>query len=65
MGAVYLKLRKHLGDVIFIGAATAGAVACWAYSLPAWMLVVCLLALFFAVISLLGDLGLFGGGGPD
>ncbi|MBT8143265.1 MAG: hypothetical protein KJO55_01105 [Gammaproteobacteria bacterium] len=58
-------LRRHFIDILFIGIPAAGAVACWWLGLPLWMLVVCLVFLGFAIISFLGDLGLFGGADPD
>ena len=45
---------------MLVGLPAAGALACWIYGLPVWMLVLCLLALVFAIISLLGELGVFG-----
>lgn len=60
-----LKLRKFWPDSIFIGLPAAGAIACWKYGLPAWMLVVCLTVLVIAVVSFLGDLGVFGGEPDD
>lgn len=57
----FLALRKYWLDAVFIGLPGAGAVACWIYALPVWMLVICLAGFVLALISLLGDLGLFGG----
>lgn len=58
-----MRTRRLLGrywlDGVFIAAPGAGAVACWAYSLPTWMLVFCLVGLAFGFVSLLGDLGVF------
>ena len=61
MSDLFLKLRKFWLDTVFIGVPAAGALACWIYALPLWMLVICVVALVLALISLLGDLGLFGG----
>ena len=55
------SLKKYWLDALFIGLPAAGAIACWAYGLPAWMLTICLLIMFIALVSLLGDLGVFGG----
>ena len=58
-------VRRHALNVLFILGVSAGAVACWVFQLPTWLLVICLIALAFAIISLLGDLGLFGGHDTD
>lgn len=65
MALSLLKLQKYLPDILSIGIPALGALAIWFYGLPLWMLVVCLVGLFFAVLSLLGDLGLFGGADED
>lgn len=65
MEGLLLALKKRVLDILFIGLPAAAAVACWLYALPAWMLFICLVAVFFGVISLLGDLGVFGGRDDD
>ncbi len=61
MSGVMGFLKRFWMDGVFIGVPLMGAFACWHYELPIWMMVVCLLAVGFALVSLLGDLGLFGG----
>jgi len=65
MNDLIIGLRKYWLDAVFIGLPAAGAIACWVYRLPAWMLAICLLAVFVALVSLLGDLGVFGGDSQD
>ena len=56
--------RYGLTAAVILGLC-AGAVAIRYFGLPTWLLVICLILLVFAVISLLGDLGLFGGRDTD
>ena len=58
-------VRRYGLSVLAIVGLSAGAVACWVFGLPTWLLVICLIFLVFAVIALLGDLGLFGGSEPE
>lgn len=53
-------IRKYVLDVAFLILTGSGAVACWLYGLPTWLLVICIILFILGVISLLGDLGLFG-----
>ncbi|MBT8131494.1 MAG: hypothetical protein KJO35_04435 [Gammaproteobacteria bacterium] len=62
MADTWFTLKKFLPDMLFIGLSLTGALACWFYSQPVWMLVICLILLVLAIISLLGDLGFFGSG---
>lgn len=57
--------RRYGLSLIAIAALIAAAVACWIFALPLWLLVLTLVILFFAIIGLLGDLGLFGGRDTD
>lgn len=54
-------LRRHAIDVVLMAIPAAGALACWWFRLPTWMLIGCLLLLLVALVSFLGDLGVFGG----
>lgn len=65
MSDLFFRLRKYWLDTVFIGLPALGAFACWTYSLPLWMLVICLVGLGFALVSFLGDLGLFGSDSDD
>ena len=54
--------RRYGLTLLTIIALGAGALACLIFNMPTWLFVICLILLVFAVISLIGDLGLFGGG---
>ena len=54
--------RSFWLDFFFIGVPAAGAAAVWYFSLPTWLGVIAVIALVVAVISFLGDLGVFTGG---
>ena len=56
---------NHWLDLFFIGIPAAGAAAVWHYNLPNWLGVIALVALAIAVISFLGDLGVFTRGQQD
>ncbi len=56
--------RSYWMDIFFIGVPAGGAVAAWYYNAPGWLIVIALVALAFALISLLGDLGVFTGRDP-
>ncbi len=58
-------VRRYGLTLLTITGLAVAAAACWVYNMPTWLLVICLIFLVFAVISLLGDLGLFGGGDTD
>lgn len=53
-------IRKYILDVAFLLLTAAGAVACWFYGLPTWLLVICVILFIIGLVSLLGDLGVFG-----
>lgn len=53
-------VRKYVLDVAFLVLTGSGAVASWLYALPTWILVICVLLFILGLVSLLGDLGLFG-----
>ncbi len=55
--------RSFWPDLFFIGVPAAGAAAVWFFNLPTWLGVIALVALVISVISFLGDLGVFTGGG--
>ena len=57
--------RSFWPDVFFIGVPAAGAGAVWYYSLPTWLGVIAIVVLVIAVISFLGDLGVFTRGSRD
>lgn len=62
----FTALVRRFGlNLLTIGALAGAAIACWVFGLPTWLMVICLILLVFAVISLLGDLGVFGGVDAD
>ena len=65
MSDLNLIARRYGLIVAVIVGLAAGALAVWSFGLPTWLLVICLILLVFAIISLLGDLGLFGGRDTD
>ena len=65
MSDLNLIVTRYGLSVLAILGLGAGALAIWVFGLPTWLLVICLILLVFAIIALLGDLGLFGGRDTD
>ncbi len=55
---------KYWLDLLFIGLPLAGAIAAWVYGAPTWLIVIAVILMIVALISFLGDLGVFTGRDP-